>query len=355
MIDLALLQNERTPAFVIDADAVRRNIDEVLRRVGDPRGWRCHVKTARSTWGYRLLLERGLTRFKCSTVEELRALAEAGAPDVLLAFPAVGPTQHAVAEVARRHPEVRVSALVDSIAALETWIPPVEVFVDVDTGMHRTGVPIEDTAAVLRLARDVVDRGYRFRGLHSYDGHLADAPREDLLTWDQRLLAETAAALADAGCPPDEVVMGSSHTFTDVLDEPWTGPGERTVGPGTVLYNDGRSLQRFGQNSGFAPAAGVLTRVVSVAGDRVTTDAGLASAQVDAGRPHVQVADRPDLEVVSVAQEHLVLRRTREPVTVGDLLLLVPMHVDTAIIQFDRLLIADTDITSVPAVGRWTR
>jgi D-serine deaminase-like pyridoxal phosphate-dependent protein len=312
-------------------------VAEVLRRAGTPAAWRAHVKTARSTWGYRLLLDAGVTRFKCSTPQEARALLDAGAQDVLLAFPVLGP------------PPPRVGVLVDSAAAMATWGPGErDVFVDVDTGMHRTGVPVEETDRLVALAAAVVEGGHRLRGLHSYDGHLADrapAERRAQVAADLRALAAAGRALEAAGLEIDEVVAGSTHTFTEVLAQPWDGPGERTVGPGTVLYNDSRALTRFGDDAAFAVAAHVLARVVSVEGDRVTADAGLTAAQVDAGRPHVH-AD--GFEVVSVSQEHLVLRGTAR---VGDLLLLTPAHVDTAIVQFRTVHVVDGDtVEAVPAV-----
>jgi len=347
----------RTPAFVIDAALARANVAEVLRRVGTPSRWRAHVKTARSAWGYRLLLEAGVTRFKCSTVEELGVLLEVGARDVLLAFPVVGPAQAAVLALAGQHREAEVSVLVDSVAALDTWGPgTLEVFLDIDTGMHRTGVPVADGERVRGLAAEVTRRGHRLRGLHAYDGHLADVdPRTKhaRVGDDLRRLARLAGELEAAGFGIGEVIVGSTHTFVDVLDQVWTGPGELTVGPGTVLYNDVRALGRFGNDSGFRIAAEALTRVISVEGDRVTTDAGLTAVQVDAGRPHLRVEG---FEVTSVSQEHLVLRRTGSPAVVGDLLRLRPAHVDTAIVQFDRLLVVDgAETTEVPAVGRWSR
>jgi len=351
------LASVRTPVFVIDAAIARANVAEVLRRVGAPSAWRAHVKTARSEWGYRLLLDAGVSRFKCSTVEELGVLLGAGARDVLLAFPAVGPMQEAVIALAARHPDAAVSVLVDSVAAMDTWAPgPLDVFLDLDTGMHRTGVPVADAARLLELATEVTRRGHRLRGLHAYDGHLADVDAETKRAQvgrDLRALALRAHELEAAGLTIGEVVTGSTHTFDDVLAHSWTGPGARTIGPGTVLYNDVRAMTRFGEDSGFRVAAGVLTRVVSVEGDRVTTDAGLTAVQVDAGRPHLRVEG---FEVVSASQEHLVLRNAGSPAVVGDLLQLRPAHVDTAIVQFDRLLVVDgAEITEVESVGRWSR
>ena len=43
----------------------------------------------------------------------------------------------------------------------------VSIFVDVNPGMHRTGVPLEDADTILAVARAA---GARFRGVHYYDG-----------------------------------------------------------------------------------------------------------------------------------------------------------------------------------------
>src|SRR5690606_34115749 len=91
-------------------------------------------------------------------------------------------------------------------------------------------------------------------------------------------------------------------------------------------------------------AVGILTRVISAVGPwSVTTDAGLTSIQVDAGTPHAAVSGHPEARVGAPSQEHLPIQFDSGRPGVGDLLVLVPRHVDTAVAQFDKYFAATTD------------
>jgi D-serine deaminase-like pyridoxal phosphate-dependent protein len=348
-----------TPAVVIDIERVRENIATTLGYLGSAQRWRPHVKTARLRWTVDALMDNGITRFKASTLSEVALLLQAGAKDVLLAYPAVGPTQWRLAELASEYPEARVSTLADHIDAVRGWRSgQVAVFVDVDTGGGRTGIPGYDQRSALAILDELRSGGFEFLGLHSYDGHLADLPesdQQDAVARELQDLVGLAERLEAAGYPVGEVIAGSSHTFipgvrTEV-PEPWAG--RITFGPGTVVYNDLRSLDRFG-DKGFRSAAFVLSRVVSRPGEQVVTlDAGLTTIQVDGGTPHAQVLGRPAL-VGAPSQEHLKVTVQSGPLPAyGEPMLLVPRHVDTTLAQFDRVyLVGDGAVREAETVLR---
>lgn len=336
-----------TPAVLIDTERVRENVATTLGYLGTAARWRPHVKTARLPWTINVLREAGITRFKASTTAEVALLLHNGIRDVLLAYPAIGPTQWRLAELAREFPEARVSALVDNVAGLESWRPgPVAAFLDVDTGGGRTGIPARDADTALRILAELRARDVAFAGLHSYDGHMADLPEEDqqqAVTAELHDLVALAERIEATGTEVTEIVTAGSHTFIPgtrtVLPGPWNA--RVSFGAGTVVYNDLRSLDRFGPK-GFRCAAFALSRVVSDQGEgRITLDAGLTTIQVDGGRPHAQLLGSP-AQVGAPAQEHLQVRIESGPVpAVGAPLLLVPRHVDTMLAQFDRVYLAD--------------
>ncbi|MFI6599649.1 alanine racemase [Nonomuraea sp. NPDC050536] len=327
-----------TPALVVDESVMERNVDRAIELIGSPGRWRAHVKTARSAWAIARLRERGLTRMKASTTAEVAAALAVGVPDVLLAFPALGPARRRAAELAAAYPAARVSVLVDTVEALEGWTGgPLGAFLDVDLGMVRTGVPVGDHARALGVAGALAGRGIELRGVHTYDGHLSGAPDGRVEQGMRELLALTEA-LERAGHPVGEVVAGSTATFQAVLRHPLPGRWARllTLGPGTVVYSDLLTVERLGDT--FTPAVSVLARVVSrPSADRFTLDAGLTAIGVDAGRPHAAVAGHPELRVGRPSQEHLEVEGPAP--AVGTLLRLVPRHVDTAVAQFERMYV----------------
>ena len=112
------LARVQSPALVVHLDIVRGNLARVLALCGgDAARWRVHVKSSKIPRVLRELAAVGLRHFKCATTRELAVLLETLAaegledPDVLLAYPLVGPGLARVAELASRHPRAKLSIL----------------------------------------------------------------------------------------------------------------------------------------------------------------------------------------------------------------------------------------------------
>src|SRR5262249_54125335 len=138
-----------TPALLIDRDRVQHNIATTLRLLGgDANRWRPHVKTAKLGYVMHMLVSAGVPQFKCATSVELSVAGQAGAQDVLVAYPLIGANAARVRQIAEEYPGVAVSVLVENESHLAEWRgTSVSVFVDVNPGMNRTGVPEDSTEA----------------------------------------------------------------------------------------------------------------------------------------------------------------------------------------------------------------
>lgn len=308
---------------------VEHNVAAVLDRLPAPDRWRPHVKTFKSPWVVDLLRARGVRRFKCATTLELAMLIDAGVSDVLFAVCARGANARAVREHATREP-TRVSVLVEGEDDLVDWVgAPVGVFVDVDTGLGRSGLPVEQAEAIVAVARAVAASGLRFAGLHAYEG--AGGSRAQVERGLDQLTG-VVRELERANCPPPEVVTSGSHTAGWATEHAALAAAVplHTVSPGTVVFHDIRTELRSPWRLGLRPAAAVLTRVVSSARpDRVTCDAGHKAIAADTGDPTALVMGHPGLAALTPWEEHLPLSvapGTPRPER-GDLLALVPMHV----------------------------
>lgn len=331
-----------TPAVLIVSDVVDANIAHMVALAGGPDRARPHIKTARTAWTVGRLRHAGLTKVKASTAAEAALAIRAGMADVLLAYPAIGPQLAAMGGLAAAHPDRSVSVLVDSPEAIREWPNSrLHAFLDLDSGLGRTGVPVEDRPAVEALLAELAAAGVTVKGIHAYDGHLAGPSTPEQEGRVRRGL-EPVISITRA-LDLAELVVGGSHTFLPGMaacDD--AGLGDIVTGsPGTVVYCDHRSLSRFGPATGFRPAAFVVSRVVSTrrAGS-FTVDAGLTAIQVDAGHPHFVVPGHPDFAAGDAAQEHaaIICSPNRQP-AVGTLLSLLPFHVDTAIAQFSQVLV----------------
>jgi len=326
-----------TPCLLVHMDRVRSNIARVLELLGgDALRWRPHVKTTKIPEVWAELAAAGLRHFKCATTREAdvlgRTLAECGVEesDVLVAYPHVGPALLQLGRVAERHPQTRYSVLVEDIALLALVPEQVEVFVDLNPGMNRTGVPLSDVERVLELAQAA---GARFRGLHFYDGHLHEP---DLEVRERAIHAgyDELLALRDqvqtAGAPVGEVITSGTPALLYAIDYAPLRELEGTthrVSPGTVVFHDQRSEEE-NPDLDLLPAATVLTRVVShPTADLATCDAGSKAVASEAGDPVASVLGHPDWEATPPNEEHLPIRVPGELPPRGTELLLVPRHV----------------------------
>ena len=323
----------QTPALVVYMDRVRENVQRILAIVGGADRWRPHLKTTKIPDVWTELLRAGVRHFKCATTREAALMLDVAAAfgervDLLVAYPHRGPSLRRLGELAADTPS-DVSVLCEDAALIADVPGSLGVFVDLNPGMNRTGVPLGDLKEVAAIARGA---GERFRGLHFYDGHVhqqdLEQRRAAVFAGYEQLL-EVVAGLDLQGARPAEVVTAGTPAFHHALQfEKFDHvPFVHRVSPGTVVYHDGRSEQ-LNPDVALAPAAVVLSRVIShPAADVVTCDAGSKSIAAEAGDPCALVLGRGDLTALKPSEEHLPLRCAGARPARGQVLLLVPRHV----------------------------
>jgi D-serine deaminase-like pyridoxal phosphate-dependent protein len=329
-----------TPALVIDLDAADHNIGAVLRRCGDPARWRPHIKTLKQRVLVEALLRAGVSTFKCATLDELQLLletADAGRVpiDALLAFPLWSAALDAALRLRAAHPTARVQLLADSpaharaIADRAAGRAPIEIHLDVDLGMARTGTPPELWAQALDLGSLAQLPTLQIAGLHGYDGHhRSDARAAAFEGYDR--LCELAQRVRRA---PLDLVTSGTHSYAHALAHPRlsSGPWRHQISPGTVVLCDLRSHEAA-RDLDLRQAAFVASRVVHVAPGRATLDAGSKAVTPDGAPPTSAVLGRPGLVPQRASEEHLPLRMAAgETLRPGELLWLVPDHVCTTV------------------------
>ena len=335
-----------TPTLLMYADMIDANIDAALRMMnGDPNRWRPHLKTAKLGYTMRRMVARGVRNSKCATTLELVAALDAGMQDVVVAFPVMGVNAVRVREIAEAHPEARISALVEGPDQVEEWQGSrVGVFVDLNSGMNRTGMP-EDHFEEVRGFIDQVHRaGLEFRGLHHYDGHVHNTDDSGVAAAKEGYarLAALVAYLKERGIHVEEVITSGTPAMPHALSFKAFNEADfvHRVSPGTIIYNDRSSLKEL-PGYGFVPAALVLTTVVSrPLVNRVTCDGGHKAVSADAGVSTCEAIGWPGLVGLKPSEEHLPLEMTSgEMPSRGDKLYLLPTHVCPTVNNFDQAVI----------------
>ncbi|MCH7989284.1 MAG: alanine racemase, partial [Planctomycetes bacterium] len=174
-----------TPALVVFRELVEQNLDKMLEIAGSASRMRPHCKTHKMREVVAMQLERGITKHKCATFAEAEMLAEAGVTDILLAYNIVGPNIHRSVTFLEKYPAVHFFVTADHekpIAELGTAMTAagksIEVLLDIDTGQHRTGIPVGTKAK--KLYQQLVETsGLKPGGFHLYDGHQHQSSRAE--------------------------------------------------------------------------------------------------------------------------------------------------------------------------------
>lgn len=345
-----------TPALLIYPEIVDANIRATLKMAGgDPNRWRPHIKTAKMSTVLRRYLAHGVKNFKCSTTLELSVACSVGAADVLLAFPVMGANARAAREIGDCFPGTRVSVLVESLDQARVWRGTgIGMFIDVNSGMNRTGIDQQALAEIVELARKI---GRQFRGVHYYDGHIAGLPSAELERrahegYDR--LLQIVEALEANAVRVEEVITSGTPASPFALTYPRFRNAAflHRISPGTVVFNDRNSLEQL-PGFGYQPAALVLATVISrPAAHWITCDAGHKSVSADAGVPTCAVIGHADWIPGKPSEEHLPIQIPPDAkVALGEKLYLLPQHVCPTVNNFDEaVLIANGQIQGITSV-----
>jgi 3-hydroxy-D-aspartate aldolase len=232
--------------------------------------------------------------------------------------------------------------MVDSEQGLGVWKAQlgaedgnVDIRVDLDPGMGRTGAPISKVA--LDLASQV-DEFARFAGWHVYDGHIKgdrEARKQQVSTIAEGV-SDLQVSLRANGVVSD-VVAGGSYTFNL-----WPRELTRYVSPGSWTYSSSQHDVELA-DLGWEPAAFVLATVVSVHAGTATLDAGSKAVSPDKPIPE---RFRWSGKIISMSEEHAVVEA--DNLQVGDRVLLMPQHACTTAYLYDSALVKTS-------TGPWQR
>ncbi|MBA2707234.1 MAG: alanine racemase [Gemmatimonadaceae bacterium] len=260
------MSHSPTPAILIDLPTVKRNIAR-LAEYGRAHniGIRPHTKTHKSIRMAQLQLQAGAVGLTTAKVSEAITMGEAG-DDLLIAFPALdGWRAEHLAKLAKTR-TVRVAVdstyAADSIAgAARAAGVTVGILVDLDVGLHRTGV--QSPTDALQLAQHVArTSGVRLDGIMCYPGHIKVAipDQPPVLSPVSQILAQTLDLWRRAGLQAAIVSGGSSPTAY----QSHLIPQITEIRPGTYIYND-MSMVSCGHATLQECAARVVCTVVSTA------------------------------------------------------------------------------------------
>jgi 3-hydroxy-D-aspartate aldolase len=355
-----------TPALVIDQDALVRNIQRMAAfAAAHGIGLRPHAKTHKCPEVARLQIAAGALGSSCAKLGEAEALADGGITSgLLITSPVVSPAAIARLVALNARTEGLMVAAdhprdVAELAAAAKGGPPLRILIDIDPGMHRTGVASPEAAvALLEAIRG--EPALAYIGVQFYCGghqHIeAFADRRAAMEERASYLRRVIDALTAAGGPP-EIVTGGG-TGTRAID---VGLGIFTeLQVGSYVFMDSQylacDLRGEDGSAPFETALMVDARVVSAnTPGQVTLDAGLKAFATDAAPP-VPIAGAPAGATYRfLGDEHgaLVVGDARPP-ALGEIVTLAAPHCDPTVNLYDtfHLVQGDTLRALWPITGR---
>ena len=357
-----------TPVLVLDLDILDRNI-AAMAALATAHGvsLRPHAKTHKSVDIAKRQIAAGAVGLCCAKIGEAEVLADGGITGLLITSPVTAPAAIArLASLAKRSADL--IATVDNpgvaariAAALADAGVSLDVLIDIDPGIRRTGVASPEAA--VELAEAIAATGtLRLRGIQYYCGmqqHVEDyAERRAAIVERTDYLKSVIAALSDAGHPP-EIISGSG-TGTHRIDLELGVFTEYQTGSYTLMDKQYLDCDLVGDATiPFAPSLAVDARVVSANHEAlVTIDAGFKSLSTDGGAAVVTRGAPAETMFVFMGDEHAALigpdigSRLRP----GDPVSLTVPHCDPTVNLYDHYHVVqgDTlvDIWPVSARGR---
>jgi len=353
-----------TPALILDRAILSRNLKRMSERLRSAGVMlRPHLKTAKSVQIGRMAVEGHDGRITVSTLAEARYFAKGGFTDILYGVGVVPSKLAAVTELRRQGVNLRVvtdnlavaTAIADAARNGDTF----SVFIEIDSGAGRAGLPypalpgLLDIARVLHAAPGVELTGVMTHAGHSYHQNTPDGIAQ-IAEQERQAIVGAAEKLRAAGIPCPIVSAGSTPTATHSRN--FTGITE--MRPGVYCFND-LDQEFIGSCSAGDLALSVLASVIGHYPHRnqMLIDAGALALSKDVSAQEFQpkvgygtIADPAagSMAVIECSQEHGFVA-SDDPIPYGNLpvgsrVRVLPNHACITAAAYDRYYVVDSDL-----------
>lgn len=333
-----------TPTVLVDIDVLDRNITTWAGRMRDRGvGLRPHTKTSKCIPIIERQVAAGVVGLTVATLGEAEVLADAGFTELFQAYPVWTGRPERAHRLRALHERVALMVGVESVesaaalgSAVRGCTRPLPILIELDPGLHRSGI---DVADIVGIARAATDAGLEVRGAFTFGGHgyaTCDAAPE-AGDDEVRTLAAAAELLQSAGFEPTVLSAGSTPTALHSARGPVTD--ER---PGTYVFQDAQQVQLGVADMAEVAMVVAATVVASHSDGRFVLDTGskaLAADRPTWARGHGLLPAYPDAELKSLSEHHCVAWTKGPRPNVGEVVAVVPNHACVVVNLVDELTI----------------
>lgn len=337
-----------TPVLIIDIEMLDRNIAAMADfAAAHGLALRPHGKTHKSIDIARRQIAAGAVGLCCAKLGEAETFSEGGITGLHITSPVVpAPAIERLAALHARAPDLmvvvdapeNVHAIAAAVARTDTG--PLSVVIDVDPGIHRTGVAsTEQAVAVLEAILAAPSLAYRgvqyYCGLQQHIENFAD--RSGAMQDRADFLRTIIAALTDAGGAPEIVTGGGTGTHR--IDAEQGLFTELQVGSYIFMDDQYRACDLTGEAGAevpFGPALMVDCSVISAnSPGLVTLDAGFKAFSTDANPPTLLAGVDGPTPYLFMGDEQGALLVPPGTLTPGDRVTMNAPHCDPTVNLYD--------------------
>jgi 3-hydroxy-D-aspartate aldolase len=365
------LRELTTPALMLDLEAFEQNVGAYQRQI-NLHGLRArpHAKSHKCAEIARRQIAAGAVGVCTASLHEAEAMVGEGIDNILITSPVVGAgkldrlmqllERGAVIAVVVDDQEHAASLAAAAHRAGHGLGHVLDVLIDVDLGMGRTG--ISNIESALQLVSVVcATEGLSYRGLQAYSGqvqHIQEfAERDHVYTGQLRFLSALIAALDKRGLKPTTASGGGTGTLALDCREGLLTEHQA----GSYIFMDVEygevALRAKDADAAFVTSLFLHSTVISknIPG-RVTIDAGLKSFATDGPLPRVSAGAPVGTTYSFFGDEHgcLTFPTPTDSLPLGSIVACVTPHCDPTINLHDYLHIVrdDTIVDIWQIVGR---
>lgn len=355
-----------TPALVLDLEMLDRNIAEMAKFAAAHNvKLRPHSKTHKSADIARRQIAAGALGVCCAKLGEAEALGEQGISGLHITSPVVTP--QAIDRLMALNGKVEgLMVVVDhpaNVAALDAAAAKagkkLTVIIDIDPGLHRTGVATPD--GVVDLVRKVVaSKNLVYAGVQFYCGrhqHIVDFKQRQAEIEERTEYLKGCIARLEAAKLKPGIVTGSG-TGTHYIDAKLGVFTELQVGSYVFMDHDYNVCDLRGLDKPtFEQALQIDARVVSSnTPGMVTVDAGLKAMATEKGPPMILKGAVEGSTTRFMGDEHLavIAPEGKGPPAHGEQVILTPPHCDPTVNLYEayHVVKGDTLVEIWPVTAR---
>jgi len=228
------------PTLIVDERKCKANISEMLAKAKKNQlEFRPHFKTHQSIEIGRWFREFGIHKITVSSMDMAVYFASDGWDDITVAFPV---NWREINKINGLGSKIKLNLLVESVETIEflskNLTYPAGVFIKIDAGYQRTGIPVAQTEYIGQLIHKINRSGFmKFEGLLVHNGHTYQAGSVDEIKEIHRnsliQLADLKKSLSNLAQP---IHVSIGDTPSSSICDQYEGISE--IRPGNFVFYD---------------------------------------------------------------------------------------------------------------------